>query len=386
MQKTLDDKIAFHKYVSIFVLALIAAFVAYIFWKLMLPRKDFYNELWAPVYLLVRGQSPYNTASLDPNLPAAWLPMVIGFFFPLGWLSENSALVFWYIFNILEICAIVYLVQGQKINLFNTIAVALLCFFFPLTLNHINLGQFSITVMLCWILAIYFYTQGGVPAAEHGDGSGWIYKWISTFLIALALSKPHLGLLAMLGLSYHETTRGGLRAMFTLWMRTGIACLVLCIPLFIAYPNWIPDMFIAMGKNPSWSYPSLFILYYRFVPALQYPLWVLTVLSALAANFWLWKKLPMQNALYWSLALAPFVTHYVGSWDFVIVLPLFIFTYINVDWKRKIFLWVIYLIAWGLMARIQMMVPSHNHYFWWVPLWFIGASALVTWKNVPKAS
>jgi len=33
------------------------------------------------------------------------------------------------------------------------------------------------------------------------------------------------------------------------------------------------------------------------------------------------------------------------------------------------------------MARVQMLAVSHNHYFWWVPLWFIGAVLLVTdWK------
>jgi hypothetical protein len=373
MQKSYDNQIDFHKYASIFLLALIAAFVAYIFWNLALPRKDFYNELWAPAYLLTRGESPYNTAPLNTNLPAAWLPMVIGFFFPLGWLPEKSALIFWYIFNIVEICIIVYLIQ-EKNKLYHTIALAWIAFFFPLTLNHINLGQFSITAMLCWILAIFLGTR-------HLSTSN-LHEWISAFLIALALSKPHLGFLALLGFSYHQyAARGGLRAMFSLWARIGIACLILSLPLFIAYPNWIPDMLIAMKENPAWSYPSLFILYQRFIPALQYPLWILTGLLALTINFWAWKKLPAQHALYWSLALAPLSTHYVGSWDFVLALPLFMFAYIHADWKRKLFLWVAYILAWGLMARIQMMVPSHNHYFWWVPLWFIGAAALVTnWK------
>ena len=56
----------------------------------MVPRKDFYNELWGPAYLLVNGQSPYDTPILDPVLPAVWLPMAIGFFFPLGWLPKDG--------------------------------------------------------------------------------------------------------------------------------------------------------------------------------------------------------------------------------------------------------------------------------------------------------
>ncbi len=370
MQKNSLDPRRFHTYTSILVLALIAAFVAYIFWKLMLPRKDFYNELWGPAYLLVRGHSPYNTASLNPNLPAAWLPMSIGFFFSLGWLPETPALQVWYVFNILEICAIVYFVQDENVNLFNTIASALLCFFFPLTLNHINLGQFSITAVLCWVLALHYY--------ERRNNS----VNLSALLIALALSKPHLGMLPMLGLSYSQYARSGIRIALALWARILAMCAILCIPLFIAYPNWIPDMLISMGKNPPWSYPSLYILFQRFLGKPGLFLWVLTTLIIVAINFGIWKKLPAKNALYWSLALAPLATPYIGSWDFVVLFPLLISAYINADWKRKIFIWVAYISAWGLMARIQMMVPSHNHYFWWVPLWFIGVAILSEAKNL----
>src|SRR6266540_164223 len=156
MQKEIDHKNIFHKYASVFVLVLISMAVGYLFWNLMLPRMDFYNELWGPASLLVHGQSPYDTASLDPVLPAAWLPMSIGFFFPLGWLPENLALQIWYVFNIVEIGLIVYFAQERDRNLFNTVALALICFFFPLTFNHINLGQFSITITLCWVFAAYF--------------------------------------------------------------------------------------------------------------------------------------------------------------------------------------------------------------------------------------
>lgn len=367
MQKSFNHKNTFHAYASIFMLAFVAAFVGYLFWNLMLPRKDFYNELWGPAYLLVRGQSPYDTSSLNPILPAAWLPMAIGFFFPLGWLPEELALQVWYIFNILEICLIVYLVQGKNRNLYNTVALALIWFFFPLTLNHINIGQFSITITLCWILAVYFLEKD--------------QQWTSVVCIALALSKPHLGFLAMLGWSYYVYQRSGLRTMLSSWVRIFAMCLILCIPLFAAYPNWIPDAIISMGKNPPWSYPSLYILFERFFDAWGHILWGVTTLIVIGWNFWIWKKLPMKTAVYWSLALAPLVTPYVGSWDFVVLLPLLSSTYVTVDWKRKVFLWVAYCIAWFGMARVQMLEASHNHYFWWVPLWFIGAVILVIdWK------
>jgi hypothetical protein len=294
--------------------------------------------------------------------------MVIGFFFPLGWLPEKLALQVWYIFNVVEISLIVYFAQGQNRKLYNTAALALICFFFPLVFNHINLGQFSITVVLCWVLASSFLEKDRY--------------WVSAFCIALALSKPHLGFLAMLGLSWQNYQRSGLRAMFSLWARIVVMCLVMCIPLFVAYPNWIPDAVASMGKNPPWAYPSLYILFERYFGVWGYVLWGFTTLVVIGSNFWLWKKLPTKNAIYWSLALSPLATPYVGSWDFVVLFPLLILTYVNVDWKRKIFLWLAYCIAWYGMARVQMLAESHNHFFWWVPLWFVGAMALVTdWKT-----
>jgi hypothetical protein len=274
----------------------------------------------------------------------------------------------WYIFNILEIGLIVFLLQGQKRNVPDTVSLALMCFFFPLTLNHINLGQFSITVTLCWVLATIFLEKD--------------WRWLSAFCIALALTKPHLGFLAVLGLSYRDYQRRGFRPMLLFWARILIICLALCTPLFIAYPNWIPDAITSMGKNPAWSYPSLYILFERYLGSSGHILWGVTSLTLIGLNFWLWKKLPLKNAIFWSLSLAILVTPYVGSWDFVVLFPLLILTYISVDWKRKIFLWIVYCVAWYGMAQIQMLTVSHNHYFWWVPLCFIGAAALVTnWKT-----
>jgi len=100
MRKSSDQKNVFHENASIFILAVAAVFVSFLFWSVIRPRMDFYNELWGPDYLLVNGRSPYDTSSLNPILPAAWLPMAIGFFFPLGWFPETFALQVWYLFNI----------------------------------------------------------------------------------------------------------------------------------------------------------------------------------------------------------------------------------------------------------------------------------------------
>lgn len=373
MQASPEQKKLFHARTSIFVLTLISFLVGFLFWRLILPRMDFYNELWGPASLLVRGHSPYDTASLNPVLPAAWLPMAIGFFFPLGWLPEETALRVWYVFNILEVALLVYLAQGNKLALQDTVALALACFFFPLTLNHINLGQFSITAALCWVIAVYFLERDR--------------RWAAAFLIALALTKPHLGFPALLGLAYCDYRHSGLRAVFSFWVKILIACLLMCLPLFAAYPNWIPDALKSMGNNPPWSYPSLYILFERFLGSWWgHLLWGFTTLTVLGVNFWLWKKLPAREAVYWSLGLAPLVTPYIGSWDFVVLLPLLILTYVNTDWRGKVFVWIAYGAAWYGMARVQTLEVSHNHYFWWVPLWFLGIGALVSgWESRRRA-
>ena len=355
---TPEQKTKFHFFASILALALIAVVVAVLFQPLILPRMDFYNELWGPSYLLVHRQSPYDTASLNPVLPAVWFPMAIGFFFPLGWLSEDAALQAWFFFNIVEICIVVFLVQGKDRSLYNTAALALLCFFFPFVLNHFNLGQFSITILLCLLLSAH-----------------WIGKyknWPSAFFLALALAKPQLGILAVIGLALHQFRQRGFAGMFLFGAQTLLMALLMSLPLFIAHPAWIPDWIASMAKNYTWQHPSLFSIFQQMLGRWGLVPWAAIAAGVLTFTFLLWKKIPPFAAMLWSLALTTLVTPYVWSWDFVLLLPLWMFSFTKANWKWKIFLLVSYLIAWYGMALVQMQAGSQNQSFWWVPLWFVG--------------
>ncbi len=359
---------AFHKYSSILALGLIAVFITYLFWRLTMPRMDFYNELWGPAYLLVQGKSPYDTASLDPVLPAVWFPMAIGFFFPLGWFSENLALQIWFIVNIIEICVVVYFTQGNKRSLYNTVALALLCFFFPFVLNHFNLGQFSITVMLCLMLSAYF-------SDNQRD-------WLAACFLALALSKPQLGIIAVFGLSVFYFQRNGFRGVFHFGLRTFLMALLMSLPLFISCPAWIPDWFRSMQANYSWLHPSLFSILRQSMGVWGTFIWAAMMMPALGISYQLWMKLPARVAMLWSLGITTIVTPYIWSWDFVLLLPIWMYTFARADWKRKTLLLVLYAIAWYGMALVQAQVGSHNQNFWWAPLWFMGTLALVMgWKK-----
>ena len=359
---------SFHKYSSILALGFIAAFITYLFWRLMMPRMDFYNELWGPAHLLVQGKSPYDTASLNPVLPAVWFPMAIGFLFPLGWLSETLALQVWFVLNIIEICVVVYFVQGNKRSLYNTVTLALLCFFFPFVLNHFNLGQFSITVMLCLLLSAY-------SADKQQD-------WLAAFFLALALSKPQLGILAVFGLSVFYFQRNGFRGVFHFGLQTFLMAILMSLPLFISHPAWIPDWIKSMQANYTWLHPSLFSILRQSIGVWGTFIWVVIMMLALGISYQLWMKFPARVAMMWSLGITTIVTPYVWSWDFVLLLPIWMYTFIQVDWKRKALLLIFYAVAWYGMALIQAQESSNNQYFWWVPLWFIGTLALLTdWKN-----
>jgi hypothetical protein len=358
---------AFHKYSSILALGLIAVFIAFLFQRLILPRMDFYNELWAPAYLLVHGQSPYDTASLNPVLPAVWFPMAIGFFFPLGWLSENAALQAWFIFNILEICVIVFLAQGNEQTLYNTAALALLCFFSPFVLNHFNLGQFSITVLLCLMLSAYL--------------PGKYRDWPSAFFLALALSKPQLGIMAVFGLAVFQFYKNGFKGMFRFGMQTLFMALLMSLPLFIAYPAWIPDWLKSMGENYTWLHPSLFSVLRQSLGLWGSIMWAGITFIALGVSHFLWRKFSPPAAMLWTLALTTLVTPYVWSWDFVLLLPIWMHTFVKANWKSKMFLLISYALAWYGMALVQMQEGSQNQSFWWVPLWFIGTLAVSTFLS-----
>lgn len=369
MLKSRDKKLTpqelriFHAYASVLALGMVAFFSGWLFWRLITPRMDFYNELWAPAWQLVHGASPYDTSVLDANLPAAWFPMAIGLFFPLGWLPETLALQVWFIFNILALCLLILLLQEAGRSAFLAFLLALFCFFFPPVLYHLILGQITVTVTLSLILATRFMLRDR--------------RWVSAFFVALALSKPHLVILPILALSLYVHRREGLRGMLSFWVRVLLCSLALCLPLFVAYPNWIPDAISSMASNPIWLYPSLFIVYQRAFPGWEVLLWGLTVALVLLFGWRLWKRLSLMDAVCWSLALSPLISPYVGSWDFVVLLPLLFLAFVDAGWKRRGILILAYLLAWVGMALVQVQPSSDNHFFWWVPLWFIIIIALL---------
>ena len=141
------------RYSSLLMLVWVALFAVLVIKNIVSVRKDFYNELWGPAHFLVNRQNPYDTASLKPDLPAVWLPMAISLYSPLGLLDASTAAYVWFLFNALSLCVIVWLVVKDEKSLWVALVAGLFAYFFPPVIKHFVLGQFSIIVLLCLLLA-----------------------------------------------------------------------------------------------------------------------------------------------------------------------------------------------------------------------------------------
>jgi hypothetical protein len=358
------------RYSSILILVLISALSAVIFQNTVGARKDFYNELWGPAYLFVHGNNPYDTLSLNPVLPAVWLPMGIVFFAPLGWLNETAAAQTWYLINVVELFVVLWLALGDSKSALTAGLAGLFAFFFPLTINHFALGQFSITAMLGLSIAAKF-------AEKKKD-------WLAAFLLALALTKPQLGFFAAIGLGFFYFTSSGPRGAIQFYAKTFCVALILCLPFFIASPAWIQSWLANMQRNPSWAHPSIFLMLGGNWKNVSFGI---ALLAGIAATLFAWKKNSPEPAMQWTLGATAIFTPYIWGWDFVLLLPLWISTFARAHWKNKIFLTVVYLLAWAGMLFSQISANGNNQAFWWVPLWFMGAIAIMKmWELNRKES
>lgn len=358
-------------YAALFIFILATAATFFVLIHVTGSRVDFYNELWGPAHLLMRGQSPYNTSSLQAELPAVWLPMSIGFFSFLGLFSEQVALRIWFFLSLVQLSLMVWWVMGSAHSVFVTPLVAVLAYFFPPTINHFMLGQFSITVLFCLLAAAYF--------AEKDC------SWLAALFLALGLSKPQLGILAVIGLSIFYFHRSGFKRLILFGSQVILACMLLCLPLFIAYSKWIPDWIESTRSNRyAWLHPSLLAEFQRIMGSWGVVIWVIVLIAVVILTYRIWLENSAVNAMIWSLAFTTLITPYIWSWDFVLLLPLLVLGFATTDWKGKVFLFAAYFAGFVGMMTIQLSANDNNYRFWWVPVWFVGMITLIHFWNRSK--
>jgi hypothetical protein len=343
---------------NVLTLVLVMTIIFFSYHSIIQPRKDFYNNLWAPAHLLIRGESPYDTASLAPDLPAVWMPMAVGMFVPLGLLPPETASSLWFLLNAAGLIALVLLSMPKPLSIGALAAGILFAALFPPFLQHAMLGQISILSALFLMTAAKF-------AEKRWD-------WAAACFLAAGLSKPQIGFLIMLGIGLCYFQQGGLRLTVRFGLKTLTAITIMCLPLFASQPDWYFDWLASLQSNRvAWMHPSILYQLRQLLGNWGYFPWACITIATVWVALWLWKTRPSHEAALWSLALTLLITPYVWSWDFILLLPLFIHTFSRTGWKYKAILAAGYVVGWTGMAVIQLSANDHNSRFWWVPLWFL---------------
>jgi hypothetical protein len=319
---------------------------------------DFRNNLWAPAYLLVHGESPYRISILFDSGNAVWFPQVIGVFFPLGWLSQHQAANLWLLINVLTTIGVTtFLVwqakEGKPTPL--VYGVALLgVFLFPPTIAHLVLGQVDLLLIAAILAGTYMIEKHDAVAAA--------------FCLAFALTKPQLCFLVIPSALISPILKGKWKEGLQIAGLTGVFVLALTIPLWVAGSSWIDDFVWNLRSNPNWLQPALLTqLQLRF--GLQgFILWILVASSCLALSIVLWTRLVPHRAVLWTMALTTIAAPYLWSWDFTLLLPVFVDTAMRLSRTRAGLVLFSSWVATLFFSVWSRRFDNGDNRLWWLPL------------------
>ncbi len=319
---------------------------------------DFRNELWAPAYLLVHGESPYNIQVLfDDGSIAVWLPQIIGVFFPLGLLPLKQASNLWLIINVLTIIGIaIFLTRHAKpgttqLPFYGFIFLGV--FLFPPTAAYLMLGQVDFLLIAAMLLSAWGIDQQDAKTVALG--------------FAFALTKPQLCFIVIPSVFIWLMIKRRWRYSLKILALLVIFIFVSTIPLWLADLNWVKDFVRSFLSNARWLQPALFTqLQIQFgKPGLI--LWSVVAISCIAISTTLWNRLNPQRAVLWGLALTTIAAPYIWSWDFTLLLPLFIDTAARLT---KIYARLILILTWltcFFFSIWSRQFEASDHRLWWLP-------------------
>jgi hypothetical protein len=346
-----------------FLLALLVLFITRFPFP---PGWDFRNNLWAPSFLLIQGQSPYNLTVLYELGSAVWMPVAIGLFWPIGFLPLQQASNLWWMLSLISLIAVVWLSSGFKRPPKLLFAITLfLAFIFPPTISHFSLGQ--ITIFICLIFLV-------IAAYEHK-----FHPLLLAVLIILTLSKPQLAIFFLPGYFFSYLKKKGFSRAMQFMLYLIIALGIATLPLFIFYPQWTTDFLRNLTDNPAWAHPSsLFILRTNLINVGELLWWMLLIVGS-GINLYLWVRLPIREAAVWSLALTTLITPYVWSWDFVLLIPLFTsYLYKKMPGYSTWLLYIAFISCWGVIAYMKLTGQTSDELYWWVPWYLVGFILITT--------
>lgn len=355
-----------HKVTPIIIAILIVVLLIWFIPSKFFPVTwDFRNNLWGPANLLIHQRSPYNIHVIFESSNAVWMPIIIGIFFPLGYLPSQWASNLWLLLNIISLCLIVVLLAR---NSHKSIIWILLTLFslaiFPSTLSHFVLGQISLIICLILYILVNYRNQ--------------LKPIIIGLFLAFSFTKPQL-IVLFLPVYLVVYLREQRQKLSSVIMYMIIWIVVFCLPLFLFFPNWVPDFFLNLSNNPPWFYPSLYSFLLSSSGSLGMSLataWIWFIIG-ISIGILLTFKLDSVEALLWCLAITPLFSPVVWSWDFVLLYPLIIFMVFQK--KSRVSSWVLYC-SYGIctIAFIFMKIYGlvDDQMTFWVPPFLITALLL----------
>jgi hypothetical protein len=340
--------------ISLFLISFIPSKIYPISW-------DFRNNLWGPANLLIQQRSPYNIHVIYTTSNAVWMPVIIGLFFPIGYLPLQWASNLWILLNLISLFGIVILLaRYSHKSIFWILVTIFSLIIFPSTVTHFILGQISL--IICFVLFVLIKYRNKLKPVVIG------------FLIAFAFTKPQLVVLFLPAYFVVNYLDKGFQRLLWIIFYTIMWIVFFCLPLFIIFPNWIPDFLHNLSNNNKWIYPTLCsVLFSRSVNiGMALAVTSLYFVIGIGIAVFLTFRLDKFEALLWSLALTPLFCPVVWSWDFVLLYPLIIFMAFKT--KSKISSLLIYC-SFGVCAILFIIMEilgfRDNQLTFWVPLFLI---------------
>jgi len=345
------------------VLSIVSALLAFVLivycaLSLRLLSWDFRNNLWAPAYLITQRESAYNIDLVFNDSNAIWFPQVIGVFFFLGFLPQYLATNVWLLLNIALLLVLIICLLRQSDCTRNKPLhlgiLALSVFLFPPTIRHLILGQVDILLMMALIAGICLISRQ--------------QPILGGFLFALALAKPQHCIVVLPSLFIHLLTKRAFRDSARLFLATCFFVILQTGPLWFGSPTWINDFLSNLQRNPDWAQPGIFSILHNTLGTIGFVVWFVFYAAIIAINLRIWSKNKPENAILWSLASTAIIGPYLWSWDFVLLLPLFIETAIRLrNVRSKSMLFSFYVVCFlGSVLALQGGTAS-DEVLWWLP-------------------
>jgi hypothetical protein len=349
-----------NRVITIVIIAfIIFVLIIYFIFSAQFINWDFRNNLWAPAHLITQRESAYNIKLIFNDSNSIWFPQIIGLFFFLGFLPQYPATNIWLILNIALLLVLIrYLIRqsdDEKIKPLFFGALALPVFLFPPTIRHLILGQVDILLIMALIAGVYSIERQQLI--------------LGGFLFALALVKPQHCIVVLPSVFvYLLFTKGALQNILKLFLATCFFVILQTAPLWFSGSMWINDFLSNLQRNPNWAQPSIFSILHNSLGAIGFVFWFIIYATIILINFQIWSKNKPEKAVLWSLASTAIISPYLWSWDFVLLLPLFIDTTIRLSNTRsKLILFAFYVICFsGSIFALQSGTAS-DEVLWWLP-------------------